>query len=244
MNMNKRNVVIIVAFVAIIALGGVLLFISKDKEVDNTINNDVNIVYDISRQGELIETIEDTTIQGVVEMNRNGYIYAFNGQHFGEFGFEMGEYTSTNIDNKNQECIDYFTLEKYDTNYIQEGDIIICKGDLKKYYMRHCDLDTKDNPIIVLKADDYNKMKKETLSGKRETTITVGEYFDNNGEIYIKYEMLDKEYKLPFVLKFTITDDTEIKGSLGIGKKLKIQYKDLNVSIDELKLKTIEVIEE
>lgn len=244
MNMNKRNIIIILAFIVIIALGGVLLFINRDKKVDNTANEDVNMVYDISRQGELIETIEDTTIQGIVEMNRNGYIYTFNGQHFGEFGFEMEEYTSTNIDNKNQECIDYFTSEKYDTSYIEEGDIIICKGDLKTYYMRHSDLNTKDNPIIVLKADDYNAMKKETINGERDTSITVGEYFDNNGEIYIKYNMLDKEYKFPFVLKFTITDDTEIKGNLEIGKNLKIEYKDINVSIDELELKTIDVIEE
>lgn len=241
--MNKRNIVIIVAFIVIIALGCILLFINKDKKVENTTNKDVNIVYDISKQGELIETIENTTIQGMVEMNRNGYIYTFNGQHFGEFGFEMEDYTSTNIDNKNQECIDYYTSEKYGTNYIEEGDIIICKGDLKKYYMRHCDLDTKDNPIIVLKADDYNTMKKEALNGKRETRITVGEYFDNNGEIYVKYEMLDREYKLPFALKFIITDDTEIIGDLKVGKELKIQYKDLNVSIDELEVKTIEVIE-
>lgn len=240
--MNKKNIVIIVVFILVIALG-LVVFITRDKKVDNTSNEDVNIVYDISKQGELIETIEDITVQGLVELNHNGYIYIFNGQHFGEFGFEMEEYTSTNIDNNNQECIDYFTSEKYDTNYIEEGDIIICKGNLKKYYMRHCDLDTKDNPIIVLKSDDYNTMKKEILNGKRETTITVGEYFDNNGEIYIKYEMLDKEYKLPFVLKFTITDDTEIKGDLKIGKKLKIQYKDPNVSIDELELKTIDVIE-
>ena len=184
--MNKKSIVIIVVFILVIALG-VVVFINRDNKVDNTANEDVNIVYDISKQGELIETIEDTTIQGIVEMNRNGYIYTFNGQHFGEFGFEMQEYTSTNIDNKNQQCIDYYTSEKYDTNYIQEGDIIICKGDLKKYYMRHCDLDTKDNPIMVLKSEDYNTMKKETLNGKRESTITVGEYFDNNGELYIKY---------------------------------------------------------
>lgn len=240
--MNKKNIVIIVCFILVIALGfGV--YINRDRKVDNTINEDVNIVYDISKQGELIETIEDTTIQGVVEMNRNGYIYTFNGQHFGEFGFEMEEYTSTNIDNKNQECLDYYTSEKYDTDYIEEGDIIICKGDLKTYYMRQCDLDTKDNPIIVLKADDYNTMKKETINGERDTNITVGEYFDNNGEIYIKYEMLDKEYKFPFVLKFIITDDIEIKGNLETGKKLKIEYKDMNVSIDKLELKTIDVIE-
>lgn len=240
--MNKKNIVIIVAFILVIAIGFVA-FINRDKKEDNTVNEDVNIVYDISKQGEVIETIENITIQGIVEMNRNGYIYTFNGQHFGEFGFEMEEYTSTNIDNKNQECLDYYTSEKYDTNYIEEGDIIICKGDLKTYYMRHCDLDTKDNPIIVLKADDYNTMKEETINGKRETTITVGEYFDNNGEIYIKYEILDKEYKLPFVLKFTITDDTEIKGELIEGQEIKIQYEDLNVPVDELKIKKIEVVE-
>ena len=55
--------------------------------------------------------------------------------------------------------------------------------------------------------------------------------------------MLDNDYKLPFVLKLIITDDTEIIGNLEIGKELKIQYKDLNVSIDDLELKTIEVIE-
>lgn len=240
--MNKKSIVIIVVFILVIALGFVV-FINRDKKVDNTANEDVNIVYDISKQGKLIETIEDTTIQGIVELNHNGYIYIFNGQHFGEYGFEMEEYTSTNIDNKNQECIDYYTSEKYDTNYIQEGDIIICKGDLKKYYMRHCDLDTKDNPIIVLKADDYNTMKKEILNGKRETTITVGEYFDNNGEIYIKYEMLDKEYKLPFVLKFIITDDTQVIGDLVKGKEIEVQYNDLSVSLDELTLKSIEVID-
>ena len=53
----------------------------------------------------------------------------------------------------------------------------------------------------------------------------------------------DKEYNLPFVLKFKITDDTKVMGNLEKEKKVKIQYKDLNVPIAELKLKTIEVIE-
>ena len=46
-----------------------------------------------------------------------------------------------------------------------------------------------------------------------------------------------------FVLKFNITDDTKIIGNLEKGKEVKIQYKNLNVPIDELELKTIEVIE-
>ena len=37
--------------------------------------------------------------------------------HFGEYGFEMEEYTNANIDNKTQECIDYRTSEKNDTSF-------------------------------------------------------------------------------------------------------------------------------
>ena len=105
------------------------------------------------------------------------------------------------------------------------------------------DLDTKDNAIIVLKSKDYNNMKNETLNNSRTGVITVGEYYDTTGEIYVKYDISDKEYKLPFVLKFNITDDTQVIGNIKKGKELKIQYKDLNVPIDELELKSIEVIE-
>ena len=145
--------------------------------------------------------------------------------------------------NKNQECIDYYTSEKYDTSYIQEGDIIICTGDLKKYSMGDNDLDTKDNAIIVLKEKDYNNLKKETINNIRPVVITVGEYYDTSNEIYVKYDITDKKYKFPFVLKFNITDDTKIIGNLEKGKEVKIQYKNLNVPIAELELKTIEVIE-
>ncbi len=197
--------------------------------------------YNMSSQKEPIEIIENTTVQGVVELNHNGYIYTFNGQHFGEYGFEMPEYTSLNIDNTKQTCIDYYTSEKYDTSYIEEGDIIICTGDLKKYFIRAGDFNTKDNPIIVLKSKDYNEMKKETLNNKKTATVTVGEYF--NTVIYIKYNINDKQYNLPFVLKFNITDDTQIIGNLEDGKKINVQYKDLNVPLDEIELKSIEVID-
>ena len=70
-----------------------------------------------------------------------------------------------------------------------------------------------------------------------------GEYYDISNEIYIKYDISDKEYKLPFILKFDIKDDTKIIGNLEKGKEIKIQYKDLNVPANELELKTIEVIE-
>lgn len=85
-------------------------------------------------------------------------------------------------------------------------------------------------------------MKKETIDGKRKTNITVGDYFDNDGEIYIEYDISDGKYKLPFVLKFNITKDTKIIGELEKGKTVKIEYKDLNVPINELELKQIEVV--
>ena len=63
----------------------------------------------------------------------------------------MKEYTRANINNKNQKCLDYFTLKEYDTNYIQEGDILICSGDLRKicYETGKKNFDTKENLIIV-----------------------------------------------------------------------------------------------
>lgn len=249
--MNKKIIIIIIGIILVIAIGSIV-FVSRNMEKNDIENFDSNskiydkngnIIYDMSMQKEIVETIENTTIQGVVELNHNGYIYIFNGQHFGEYGFEMKEYTRANIDNKNQECIDYYTSEKYDTSYIQEGDIIICNGDLKKYSMGDNDFDTKDNAITVLKSKDYNKIKNETVNNIRTCVITVGEYYDTTGEIYVKYDISDKEYKFPFVLKFNITDNTQVIGKLGKGKELKIQYKDLNVPLNELELKTIEVIE-
>lgn len=246
----SKKITIITSIILLIIMLGIIFFIYNSNKKNKAVSlenqstvyeKNSAIVYDISNPRELIETIEDTTIQGIVELNHNGYIYIFNGQHFGEYGFEMEEYTSSSIDNKNQECIDYFTSEKYDTNYIQEGDILICKGDLKKYSL-HNDLDTKNNPIIVLKAHDYDTMKKETIDGKRKTNITVGDYFDNDGEIYIKYDISDGKYKLPFVLKFKITKDTNVIGELKKGKTVKIEYKDLSVPVNELELKQIEVV--
>lgn len=246
--MNKRNIILFVFFILGILILGNILALSKDKKTDDTLILNENLVIynddkDISKNKKIEEIVENTTIQGMVELKNNGYIYIFNGQHFGEYGFEMDEYTSANIDNKNQECIDYSTSEKYDTSYIKEGDIIICTGELKKYSMEYNELDTKDNPIIVLKEKDYNKIKENTINNDRTEVITVGEYFDMSNELYIKYDISEGKYKLPFVLKFNIEKDTQIIGNLAKGKKIKIQYKDLNASLDKLKLKKIKVIE-
>lgn len=245
----SKKITIITSIILLIIMLGIIFFIYSNKknkavslENQSTVYENSAIVYDISNPRELIETIEDTTIQGIVELNHNGYIYIFNGQHFGEYGFEMEEYTNANIDNKNQECIDYRTSEKHDTSYIEEGDILICTGTLTKYALGDNDLDTKDNPIIVLKANDYNTIKEEAINGKIKSNITVGEYFDNDEEVYIKYDISDGKYKLPFVLKFNITKDTKIIGKLEKGKTVKIEYKDLSVPVNELELKQIEVV--
>lgn len=253
----KKTSIIIICVILVIILLGIMLF-NKRKEIDDTrtdetefthsaiYDEDGNLIYDISKSKEIEETIKNTTIQGIVELNHNGYIYIFNGQHFGEYGLEMKEYTRANIDDKKQECIDYYTSEKYDTSYIQEGDIIICTGNLikYKYTMGDNDFDTRDNSIIVLKSKDYDAIKKETINNEKSVIATVEDYYDTTGEIYIKYDASDKEYNLPFALKFNITDDTETIGNIEKGNKIKVQYKNLNVPLDELELKSIEVIEE
>lgn len=250
--MKKKVVIILSCILLLIIAVCVLFFYNKNREKDepielnnNTIyDNKGQIIYESGNKNEITEVVRDTVIQGIVELNRNGNIYIFNGQHFGEFGFEMEEYTSANIDDKKQKCIDYFTLEEYNTSYIQEGDILICTGDLyKKGYFGDNDFDTKNNSIIVLKAEDYKKMKNEALSGERTAVITVGEFFDGFKELYLKYNISDKTYQLPFALKINITDDTEIVGNIEKGKKVKVQYNELSVPLDELEIKSIEVFE-
>lgn len=205
-------------------------------------DEDGNIVYDNSKNGASNIIKKDVTIQGVAELARDRYIYLFNGQHFGEFGFVMDEYISTNIDNKKQKCIDYITQEEYDTSYIEEGDILICLGDLyiKGHNGVENDFDTKDNPIIVLKSADFYKMKLEAINNERETEITVGQYFNNTDYIYIQYNITDKGYKLPFAIQAGIEENTEIIGKIEKGKKIEIEYKD--VSFDRFVLKSIRVI--
>lgn len=255
MRKEMKNALIVLVMCLIIAglICGINVGLNHNK-TKNTENRDSSITneeidanYNLIIKDNPIETIENTTIQGIVEIKHNGYIYIFNGEHFGEYGFEMNEYTRTNIDDKKQKCIDYYSKETFDTSYIQEGDLIICTGDLKKYNIDN-DFDTKDNSIIVLKEKDYNQLKKEFITNKKNTEIIIGEYFDmsnlnESSLIYLKYDISDKKYKLPFALNPTISNETKIIGNLEKGKKVKVEYKNTNVSINELELKTIEVIE-
>ena len=259
--MKKKNIILVICTILVIFLFGVVFFY-KDKKSEKTENSNKysviydkegNIIYDMSKKDEITEVIKDTVIQGIVELNHNGYIYIFNGQHFGEFGFEMEEYTRANINNKNQKCLDYFTLKEYDTSYIQEGDILICSGDLSKkgYSMGDNDFDTKDNSIIVLKSNDYNQMKRDALTGKRtySSIVTIGDEYTESGYVYLKYSLEDDThsdtgYNFPFAIRAYITDDTEIIGNLQKGKIVKVQYENSNIPLDELKIKSIEVIED
>ena len=256
----KKKLIITLAVIVIILIIIMCIVINNKKsnenneKADSTViyDKDGNIIYDISRENEITDVIKDTVIQGIVELNHNGYIYIFNGQHFGEFGFEMKEYTRANINNKKQKCLDYFTLKEYDTNYIQEGDILICSGDLSKkgYGTGDNDFDTKDNSIIVLKSNDYNQMKRDALTGKRaySSIVTIGDDYVEQGYVYLKYSLEDDThsdtgYNFPFAVKAYIEDDTKVIGDLKKGKRVKVTYKDENADFDNMKLQSIEVVE-
>ena len=229
--MKERKIIIaILCIILIIAvLLGILIF-NRDTQINETefkenssviYDKEGNIIYDTSRQNEITEVVKDVYIQGVVELHHNGYIYIFNGQHFGEFGFEMEEYTRANITDKKQKCIDYFTLKEYDSSYIEEGDLLICSGDLSKkgYSFGDNDFDPKNNPITVLKSNDYNKMKQDALKGNRTypSVVTIGDAYTEAGHLYLKYSLeddthTDTGYNYPFAVKAYITDNTQIIG--------------------------------
>ena len=258
--MKKNIIIICTLLLLILILLGIIFFKKSEKTIETESSNNYsviydekgNVIYDRSKENEVTEFVENTVIQGIVELHDNGYIYIFNGQHFGEFGFEMEEYTRANIQDNKQKCIDYITLKEYDTDYIQEGDLLICSGDLSKkgYSMGENDFDTKDNSIIVLKSNDYNNMKLEALKGNNTypSGITIGESYIESGYLYLKYSLEDDTnsdtgYNFPFAIKAYITDNTEIIGELEEGKNVKVQYEELTNSPSELTLKSIEVID-
>lgn len=259
MNKKKKLFIILICILLIfVAIVGILFFIKRPQVKEENSNNssviydsEGHVISDLSKKDDITETIENTVIQGIVELHSNGYIYTFNGQHFGEFGFEMDEYTRANIADKKQKCIDYLTLQEYDTDYIEEGDLLICSGTLyKKGYSGENDFDTKDNAIIVLKSNDYNNMKLEVLKGNSiyPSTVTIGESYAELGYVYLKYSLEDDThsdtgYNFPFAIKAYITENTKVIGKLENGKTVKVQYKNLENQLSELELESIEIIE-
>mgnify|MGYP006065508147 FL=1 len=259
--MNKKKmlfIILICILLIFVAIVGILFFIKRPQVKEENSNNssviydsEGHVISDLSKKDDITETVENTVIQGIVELHSNGYIYTFNGQHFGEFGFEMDEYTRANIADKKQKCINYLTLQEYDTDYIEEGDLLICSGTLyKKGYSGENDFDTKDNAIIVLKSNDYNNMKLEVLKGNSiyPSTVTIGESYAELGYVYLKYSLEDDThsdtgYNFPFAIKAYITENTKVIGKLENGKTVKVQYKNLENQLSELELESIEIIE-
>lgn len=190
----------------------------------------------------------NVSIIGLVELHHNGFIYIFGGQHFGELGYEIEEYATSNIDDTNQTCIDYFTSKEYDTSYIEEGDLIICTGDFTKKESYNNDFKTT-GAIVVLKSADYDQMKKDAITGNRtvEATITAGDIYKEEGYMYLKYDIeddtnSDTAYHFPFIKKVNISDNTEIIGDLQKGNRVQVEYENLSEPLGDLELKSIEVI--
>ena len=92
-------------------------------------------------------------------------------------------------------------------------------------------------------------MKRDALNGKRaySSIVTIGDEYIEQGYVYLKYSLEDDThsdtgYNFPFAIKAYITDDTEIIGNLQREKNVKVQYENSNAPLDELKIKSIEVI--
>lgn len=126
--MKKRTIIIVIIAIILIFIASVILFLHKNNKSNTQVNTtriyDENgqVVADFSKANEITETKENISIQGIVELHHNGYIYIFNGQHFGEFGFESGDlyikgYGENNFDTKDNSIIvlkskDYAEMKK------------------------------------------------------------------------------------------------------------------------------------
>ena len=248
---NKLKILFIVIIIIIILIFAYNIAETKREKEKEEINANRDEVMQEYFESKVIKTENNVCILGNVEIKNSGSIYIFIGQHFGEYGYEIPEYTSAIIKNKKQKCMDYFTLEMYDTDYIEEGDLLILTGDLNIKEVGEKELDTKDNAIVVLKADDYNKMKRKSLSSENSliSQASIGEIFkdkeNNIEEIYVYYHLEDNTnsdtgYIIPFVVRATVTENTQIIGNLEKGKNIKITYENAEVPFDDLIIKSIE----
>lgn len=245
----KILAIIICIIIVVVAILSVMLKNNQKNKSNESENVRNYIVYDSEKESEIGDIEKDVSITSIVELHHNGFIYIFGGQHFGELGYEIEEYTTSNIDDTNQSCIDYLTLKEYDTSYIEEDDLIICSGDLIKKGSFNNDFKTKGS-IVVLKSDDYNQMKSDTICGKRtfESTIVAGDIYKEEGYMYLKYDIEDDTnsdtvYHFPFIQKVYINENTEIIGNLQKGNIVEVEYENLSESLVDLKLKSIKVIE-
>ena len=94
-----------------------------------------------------------------------------------------------------------------------------------------------------------NQMKRGELTGKRtySSIVTIGDEYVESGYVYLKYSLEDDThsdigYNFSFAVKAYI-DDTKIIGNLEKNKKVKVTYKDKNADFDNMKLQSIEIVE-
>ena len=246
MNNTKKLLTAIAATIILVIL--ILFFIKSKNIIQNnqiTINNEYESC--MYSNNDTIQNVnkEYEIIKGIVELNHNEYIYISSIQHFGEAGFEIEEYTSANIDNKKQRCIDYFTKMDYNTGYIEIGDLLICTGEKSNRIDGTYNLDTKEEPIIVLKKNDYKKMKHEILKGnnKYSSTVTIGDNYEEAGYLYLKYTLKSSEYNFPFIIKGYINNNTKIIGNLKKDSNVIVSYVNTDNFSNELQIEKIEIIE-
>lgn len=82
--MNKKDIVIIIGVMLVVILGSII-FVNSNNKSNNMENLDSYSIYDENGnvtnvmqgtliQKEVIETISNTKIQGIVESSHNGYI--------------------------------------------------------------------------------------------------------------------------------------------------------------------------
>ena len=260
-NLNdKQKVTILIIFILVACIGfllGIFTGLSrKNREEKDNLNAQMSVNDNekqnteiISKSKNIIETIPNVTIKGMVELNREGSIYITDSYRFGEFGYQLNdEYTEVNIESKNQTYIDYFTSEEYSVNDIGIKDRLICTGDLIKTSNAIYEFDTKENAIIVLKAKDYTKML-DTAKENKKLKITVGQEYLSSSYIFLRYDVEDNTrgttYNFPSVVKTYMTNDTQILGNLEKGKKVEIEFdnKDYGYDRDAADLKMIKVID-
>lgn len=250
--MYKKILIVISVVLVIIAI--IYVITVKDKK---TIQNSYDS-FNYALNNALVNTTniqqitKNANIQGIVYLNSDGKIIMTDNQYFGELGYSIEEYDFAVINENNQICIDYFTLNKYDTSYIEKGDILICEGDLISYNNKGSELlNINGNEIIVLKESNYEKIKKETINNESNAHITIGdiyleEYLEDK-YIYLKYDVEEaynstQLHHFPFIQKAYITKDTQIIGTIEKGKKVNVKYvKPINYD-DGLELRFLEII--
>lgn len=252
----KRNFIITIAIIVILIL---VVFTVKYKnnikENELEANTNLSKIYDtngkelttLTNEKKVKDVIKDTFIMGTVEVKKDEYIYIFGGQHFGEKGYEVKEYTTANIPiNSSLTCIDYITLEKHSLDYIEEGDILICTGNLTKYENVNYLNDFEAFSIVVVKNKDLINIEKEAFNNKRFMNVTIGEVYPD--ELYLIYDVEDDtnsdiSYHFIFVQKVNMTDIAEIDGKIEEGKSVQVEYNDIDYYKNQAKLKKMKVIE-